>query len=70
VFTPTNLTFTASGGTLNLTWPQAGWILQSNSVSLVSTGAWFDVPGSGAVTNLNISTDSTKTNVFYRLRAP
>jgi hypothetical protein len=55
-----------------LTWPGAylGWYAQSNSVSLVNTNYWFDVPGSQLVTNLSITINPSLTNVFYRLRQP
>jgi hypothetical protein len=70
--TPTNITVTFSGGTLSLTWPGSylGWIAQSNSVSLINTNFWFDIPGSQSVTNLNITVNPGLTNVFYRLRYP
>jgi autotransporter-associated beta strand protein len=70
--TPTNITVTFSGGTLSLTWPGSylGWIAQSNSVSLINTNIWFDIPGSQSVTNLNITVNPGLTNVFYRLRYP
>jgi len=69
---PTNITFSVSGGSLNLTWPgdHLGWIAQSNAVTLTDTNYWFDIPGSGAVTNLAIPLDASLTNVFYRLRSP
>lgn len=69
---PSVMEFSLSGSTLTLAWPPAnlGWIAQSNSVSLVDSGSWFDIAGSGSVTNLNITIDSALTNVFYRLRQP
>jgi len=69
---PTNLSFSVSNGTLSLTWPvtHLGWVAQSNSSGLASPGNWFDIPASSNATSLNVSPDSTRTNVFYRLRAP
>ena len=70
--TPTNIVFSLSGGTLALTWPGShrGWYAQSNSVNLRDPTKWFNIPGSETVTNLNISVQPGKTNVFYRLRLP
>ncbi|HTL72114.1 MAG TPA: autotransporter-associated beta strand repeat-containing protein [bacterium] len=61
-----------SGSTLSLAWPtNAGWILQSNSVGLASS-AWFNYPANGSVdvTNVNITVDPAKTNVFFRMVKP
>jgi autotransporter-associated beta strand protein len=70
--TPTNITFTVSGGTLNLAWPPSyvGWIAQSNSVDVSNTNDWFDISGSGSGSNLSITLDPSQTNVFFRLRYP
>jgi autotransporter-associated beta strand protein len=69
---PTNITVAVSGNTLTLTWPadHLGWIAQSNSVSLINTNYWFDIPNSQSVTQLNITMNTALTNVFYRLRHP
>jgi hypothetical protein len=69
---PTNITTTVSGGVLTLAWPAThlGWYAQSNSVALENTNFWFDIAGSQAVTNLNITLDPSLPNVFYRLRHP
>ena len=61
------------GSTMTLAWPtNAGWILQSNSVGLASSSAWFNYPANGAVdvTNLNITMNPAKTNVFFRMLKP
>lgn len=61
------------GGNMNLAWPtNLGWILQSNSVSLTATNAWFNYPtdGSVGVTNVTITVNPAKTNVFYRMLKP
>jgi autotransporter-associated beta strand protein len=60
-----------SGNTLSLGWPtNLGWTLQTNSVDLSNTNYWFAYPGSAAVTNVNLTIDPSKTNVFYRLVYP
>ena len=59
--------YTVSGPLLTLSWPgYLGWLLQSNSVSLVSTN-WSPVSGSDAATNFSITLDPAQSNVFYRL---
>ncbi|MEI8039912.1 MAG: Ig-like domain-containing protein [Verrucomicrobiota bacterium] len=69
---PTNLAFSVVGSTLHLAWPPdyLGWCVQSNAVALGSTSDWFAVPGSETVTNLAITIDQAKGNVFYRMRKP
>jgi fibronectin-binding autotransporter adhesin len=60
-----------SGSTLSLAWPtNKGWTLQTNSVGLTSVGSWFPVSGSATLTNLNITIDPAKPNVFYRMVYP
>ncbi len=69
---PPVMQVSVSGSTLSLAWPtNAGWILQSNSVGLTSA-AWFNYPANGAVdvTNVNITVDPAKTNVFFRMLKP
>jgi autotransporter-associated beta strand protein len=63
----------ASTSTLSLGWPtNKGWILQSNSVGLTTSGAWFNYPSDGSVnaTNVNITIQPGKTNVFFRMVKP
>ena len=70
---PPVLQVTPGAGVLNLAWPtNLGWILQSNSVSLTTTGAWFNYPadGSVSVTNVTITVNPAKTNVFFRMLKP
>jgi autotransporter-associated beta strand protein len=69
---PTNITFSVSGGSLNLSWPgdHQGWTLQTNAVSLMQTNAWFAYPGSSSVTNVTIPISRSKSNVFFRLVYP
>lgn len=73
---PTNITVSASGSTLTLSWPSdhIGWILQAQTNALATglnpAGTWFDVAGSDA-SNTNVITMSpTNATVFYRLRHP
>jgi autotransporter-associated beta strand protein len=71
---PTNITYSASGGSLSLSWPNShlGWILQSqtNSASIGLSTNWFDVPGTAAVTTTNFGVNAADPAVFYRLRHP
>jgi autotransporter-associated beta strand protein len=70
--TPTNITYTLSGNTLTLQWPldHLTWTLQSNSVSVASSGSWFPIPGTQNSNQYVITVDPAKSNVFYRLVAP
>ena len=70
--TGTNITFQVTGSQLTLSWPSSylGWLLQSNSVSLTQSNAWFTVPGSDTVTQQIIQMDATKPEVFYRMIHP
>jgi autotransporter-associated beta strand protein len=74
--TPTNITFSVTGsgggGTLNLSWPSShlGWYVQSNSVAVNNTGAWFNVPNSQNGTSLSIPIEAVQTNVYFRMRLP
>jgi len=45
----------------------SGWQLQSNSVGLTATSAWFNVASSTTTNQVTITPDSTRANVFYRL---
>jgi hypothetical protein len=64
---PTNITYTVTGSQMILDWPSGqGWVLQSNSVSLADTNAWFDVPGATPPATNNI--DPALPAVFYRLK--
>jgi autotransporter-associated beta strand protein len=71
---PTNITFSASGGSLSLSWPadHLGWILQAqtNSRAIGISTNWFDVPGSASVSSTNVSINPADPTVFYRLRKP
>jgi hypothetical protein len=68
---PTNILFSVTGNTLALSWPtdHLGWTLQSQTNSVI-TGLgtnWVDVAGTAGVTSTNITVDTTKPTVFYRL---
>jgi len=68
----TNITFSVSGGTLNLSWPpdHKGWTLQTNATAVNLTSAWFPYPGSSTSTNAAIMIDPLKANVFFRMVCP
>jgi hypothetical protein len=70
--TPTNISYSVSGNTLTLSWPDnyISWSLQSNSVGLASTANWFTVPNSSTATHFVITINPARSNVFYRLVAP
>jgi hypothetical protein len=66
---PTNITASVSSNTLTIAWPadHIGWILQAQTNGL-STGQWFDLPGSDVVNAVVIPINPANTSVFYRLR--
>jgi autotransporter-associated beta strand protein len=60
-----------SGTTLSLAWPtNLGWTLLTNSVGLTATNQWFPYSGSASITNVNITINPGKTNVFFRMVYP
>jgi len=65
----TNIALSFSNNQMTLSWPadHTGWQLQSNSVGLQATGAWFPVSGSTLTNQITISPDANKTSVFYRM---
>jgi autotransporter-associated beta strand protein len=71
---PTNITASVSGKVLSLSWPSShqGWILQAqtNSIGIGLSNNWVNVAGSASITSTNITMDSTKGAVFYRLVKP
>ncbi len=69
---PTNIMFSFSGNTLNLSWPadHLGWIVQSNSVNLTVPGDWYDIPNTATGTSYSITINPAQPYVFYRLREP
>jgi 4-phytase/acid phosphatase len=68
-YNPTNITASVSTNTLTIAWPadHLGWILQAQTNGL-STGQWFDLPGSDAVNAVVIPINPANTSVFYRQR--
>jgi hypothetical protein len=66
---PTNITASVSSNTLTIAWPadHVGWILQAQTNGL-STGQWFDLPGSDVVNAVVTTIDPANPSVFYRLR--
>lgn len=60
-----------SAGTMNMSWLNLGWILQTQTnANAAGLGTdWVDVPGSSAVTNMSFGTGAAE-NSFFRLRAP
>jgi prepilin-type processing-associated H-X9-DG protein len=70
---PTNIVTSIAGNhQITFSWPadHTGWQLQSNSIGLTATGAWYNVSGSTTTNQVTISPDATKTNVFFRLLYP
>jgi hypothetical protein len=67
--TPTNIVTSVSGKQLTLSWPadHTGWTLQEKTNSLTS-GAWFDVPGSTTTNLVVIPISSTNPAVFFRMK--
>jgi len=71
--TPVPITFSLSGGTLTLNWPESGWYLQAQTNALsaglqTNTLSWYTLPGYDTGTNATISVDTANPTVFYRLR--
>ena len=68
---PTNVTASVSGKTLTIAWPadHLGWILQAQTNGL-STGQWFDLPGTGTASSAAITINPANPAIFYRLRRP
>jgi hypothetical protein len=69
---PTNITFSATGNQLDLSWPadHLGWTLQGQT-NPITTGIWtnwFDIPGTSAATNYSVLINPLNPTVFYRLR--
>lgn len=68
---PPTVQFSVSGSTLSLAWPtNLGWILQTNSVAVNLTNQWFTYPGSTSLTNVNLTINPAKTNVYFRMVKP
>jgi autotransporter-associated beta strand protein len=65
--TPTNITFSVSGGNLNLSWPSnyLGWSLQTQT-NILSTN-WITIPGCESITATNFPLGATNRAKFYRM---
>jgi hypothetical protein len=72
--TPPQVSVTANGGQLHLSWPgtHTGWRLetQTNSLSTGLGGNWFTVSGSVTTNQMVIPTDPASGTVFFRLVYP
>jgi hypothetical protein len=66
---PTNLTVSYSNNQLTLSWPadHTGWQVQSNSVGVEVTNAWFNVSGSTSTNQISITPNANQPHVFYRM---
>lgn len=66
------LNHSVAGNALTLSWPPnyLTWTLQSNIVGVASSANWFAVPNSGSSTQIVITVNPARSNVFYRLVAP
>ncbi len=71
---PTNITFSVSGGSLNLSWPSdhLGWTLQTNSINVAVPADWFEYPPENGSRDKNQVTIpiTGSSNVFFRLTLP
>lgn len=72
--TPTNITFSVSGGNLTLNWPadHTGWTLQAqtNSPGKGLGTNWVDVPNSASTNQVVFPFNPTNGSVFYRMILP
>jgi hypothetical protein len=69
----TNITASLNASTITISWPPAyvGWILQTNTVGLLNTAAWGDVPASLTASQMSFPvTDPNTPAQFFRLRHP
>jgi hypothetical protein len=66
---PTTLTASYSNNQLTLSWPadHTGWQVQSNSIGVEVTNAWFTVSGSTSTNQITITPDANQSHVFYRM---
>jgi autotransporter-associated beta strand protein len=68
---PTNISFSVSAGTLNLSWPAShtGWRLQvqTNALNVGISTNWVDVPGSESTNQIAFPINPTNGTVFFRL---
>lgn len=70
--TPANITVSAVGGNLTLTWPldRTGWTLQvqTNTAAVGLSNNWVDVPGSTMTNVVTFPVDGANDGVFFRLK--
>lgn len=70
----TNITFTAGGGNLTLSWPadHTGWTLQvqTNTRAVGLNTNWFNVTGSTITNEMVFPVNSTDPTVFFRMVYP
>jgi len=70
----TNITFTATNGSVTLNWPadHIGWRLQAqtNGIGSGVTTNWVTVAGSTNVNTFTTPINSTSGSVFYRMVSP
>ncbi len=60
-----------TGNILHLGWPtNAGWTLLTNSVGLTATNQWFPYVNSANLTNVDITINPAKPNMFFKLVYP
>jgi len=64
-----SLTASLTNSQITFSWPtdHTGWQLQSNSVGLGATNAWYTVSGSTLTNTIIVSPSAGQTNVFYRM---
>jgi hypothetical protein len=68
---PPQVQVSVAGNILSLGWPtNAGWTLLTNGVGLTAINQWFPYPNSANLTNVSITMDTSKTNVFFRMAYP
>ena len=68
------MTYSVSGGTMGISWSASylGWTLQVQTNALnvglqMASNAWFDIPGTAAVTSTNLPINRANPSVFYKL---
>lgn len=71
---PTNLTYSANGNSLTLSWPanHIGWTLQAQTNALGSglNAIWYPISGSTATNSMTFPVNPANPTVFYRLTYP
>jgi autotransporter-associated beta strand protein len=72
--TPTNITFSVSGGNLTLSWPASytGWTLQAqtNAPGTGLTTNWTRISSSSSVNSVTLPLNAANGSVFFRLVYP